>query len=81
MQENVHSPPCLLNMYMYICVRGAPIVAVSCGYDTCFAVKACDGLYHLTKSMDHIDPLQFCDMSLLWGGRGNREKILGSPPP
>ena len=29
--------------------------AVSCGYDTCFAVKACDGLYHLTKSMDRIE--------------------------
>ncbi len=26
-------------------------VAVSCGFDTCFAVKACDGLCHLTKSI------------------------------
>ena len=23
------------------------LVAVSCGYDTCFAVEACDGLCHL----------------------------------
>ncbi len=29
-------------------------VAVSCGYDTCFAVLACDGLCHLTKTMHHI---------------------------
>ena len=29
-------------------------VAVSCGYDTCFAVKACDGLCHLTKIMDRV---------------------------
>ncbi len=26
-------------------------VAVSRGYDTCFTVKACDGLYQLIKSM------------------------------
>ncbi len=25
------------------------IVAVSCGYDTCFSVKACDGLHQLLK--------------------------------
>ena len=31
------------------------VVAVSCGYDTCFAVRACDGLCHLAKSMDHIE--------------------------
>ena len=29
-------------------------VAVSCGYDTHFAVKACDGLCHLTKTMDRV---------------------------
>ncbi len=29
-------------------------VVVSCGYDTCFAVKACDGLCHLTKIMDRV---------------------------
>ena len=27
-------------------------VAVSCGYDTCFTVEACDGLYQLIKSME-----------------------------
>ena len=27
-------------------------VAVSCGYDTCFAVKTCDGLYHFIFSTD-----------------------------
>ena len=27
-------------------------VAVSRGYDTCFAVKTCDGLYQLIKSME-----------------------------
>ncbi len=26
-------------------------VAVSCGYDTCFTVKACDGLYQLIQSI------------------------------
>ncbi len=46
----------------WICL---PRVAVSCGYDTCFAVKACDGLYHLTKSMDRIEtPLGF--QSIVW---------------
>ncbi len=30
-------------------------VAVSCGYGTCFAVKACDGLCHLTKIMDRVE--------------------------
>ncbi len=40
-------------------------VAVSCGYNTCFAVKACDELYHLTKSMDRIGtPLGF--QSIVW---------------
>ncbi len=28
-------------------------VAVSCGYDTCFAVKTCDGLCHIKFSIDH----------------------------
>ncbi len=42
-------------------------VAVSCGYDTCFAVKACDGLYHLTKSMDRIEiPIPSGFQSILW---------------
>ena len=31
------------------------VVAVSCGFDTCFAVKAFDGLYHLAKSMHRIE--------------------------
>ncbi len=29
-------------------------VAVSCGYSTCFAISACDGLCHLTKVMDRV---------------------------
>ncbi len=38
-------------------------VVVSCGYD--FAVKAYDGLCHLTKSMDRIEtPLGF--QSIVW---------------
>ncbi len=31
------------------------VVAVSCGYDTCFAVRACDELWHLTKIMDRVE--------------------------
>ncbi len=31
-------------------VQNVP-VAVSCGYSTCFAVSACDGLCQLTKIM------------------------------
>ncbi len=29
-------------------------VAVSCGYSTCFAISACDGLCHPTKVMDRV---------------------------
>ncbi len=29
-------------------------VAVSCGYSTCFAISACDGLCDLTKVMDRV---------------------------
>ncbi len=29
-------------------------VAVSCWYDTCFAVKTCDGLYHFILSIDRV---------------------------
>ncbi len=40
-------------------------VAVSCGYDTCFAVRACDGLYHLTKIKDRVGtPFGF--QSIVW---------------
>ncbi len=40
-------------------------VAVSCGYDTCFAVGACDGLCHLTKGMDRVEtPFGF--QSIVW---------------
>ncbi len=47
-------------MSLYLKVKYVINVAVSCGYGTCFAVKAFDGLYHLTKSMDHIEtPLRF----------------------
>ncbi len=36
---------------IYIMVDNTYIVAVSRGYDTCFSVKACDGLYQLLKSI------------------------------
>ena len=40
-------------------------VAVSCGYGTCFAVRACDGLCHLTKLMDRVEtPFGF--QSIVW---------------
>ncbi len=40
-------------------------VVVSRGYDTCFAVKACDGLYQLTKSMDFDRNTQKSTRSIL----------------
>ncbi len=42
----------LKDVFPQICV---PNVAVSCGYDTCFAFSACDGLCHLTKIMDRVE--------------------------
>ena len=36
-------------------VRSTCHVAVSCGYSTCFAVSACDGLCHLTKIIDRVE--------------------------
>ncbi len=39
--------------------------AVSCGFDTCFTVLACDGLYHLTKSMYRIGT-RFGFQSIIW---------------
>ena len=44
----VHNGRCVMS-------RRTHIVAVSCGYDTCFAVWACDGLCHLTKFMDRVE--------------------------
>ncbi len=36
-------------------LKESTTVAVSCGYNTCFAVGACDGLCHLTKIMDLVE--------------------------
>ncbi len=36
----------------------ATIVAVSCGYDICFAVKTCDGLCHFIFSIDRVGILR-----------------------
>ncbi len=33
---------------------GEHLVAVSCGYDTCFAVETCDELYHFTFSINRV---------------------------
>ncbi len=50
------------NRWFHICTM---VVAVSCGYDTCFAEKVCVGLCHLTKSMDRIEtPYGF--QSIVW---------------
>ncbi len=42
-------------------------VAVSCGYSTCFAVSACDGLCHLTKIMDRVTLRNRPDPPWHWG--------------
>ncbi len=39
--------------------------AVSCGYNTCFAVSACDGLCHLTRVLDGVDYTQKSTRSTL----------------
>ncbi len=45
------------------------LVAVSCGYSTCFAVSAYDGLCNLTKSMDRVGiPIGFQPMGVYDGG-------------
>ncbi len=36
------------------CNQHNTTVAVSCGYDTCFVVKTCDGLYHFIFSIDSV---------------------------
>ncbi len=41
------------------------IVAVSCGYDTCFAVKTCDGLYHFIFSIDRVG-IPFGFQPIVW---------------
>ncbi len=40
-------------------------VAVSCGYDTCFAVKTCDGLYHFMFSIDRVG-IPFGFQTIMW---------------
>ena len=55
---------CILN-------RGSAIkaervsVAVSCVYDTCFAVKTCDGLYHFIFSIYHVG-IPFGFQAIIW---------------
>ena len=44
--------PCMWNMWFDEPYFDS--VAVSCGYDTCFAVRACDGLYHFIFSIDRV---------------------------
>ncbi len=45
-------------------VKAMKPVAVSCGYDTCFAVRTSDGLCHLTLSMDCVRiPLDYTQKS------------------
>ncbi len=41
------------------------IVAVSCGYDTCFAVKTCDGLCHFIFSIDRVG-IPFGFQPMVW---------------
>ncbi len=40
-------------------------VAVSCGYGTCFAVRACDELYHFIFSIDHVG-IPFGFQMIIW---------------
>ncbi len=40
-------------------------VAVSCGYDTCFAVKTCDGLYYFIFSIDRVG-IPFGFQPIIW---------------
>ncbi len=48
----VRAPP----HYIYCHATFQPTtVAVSCGYDTCFAFNTCDELCHLTKIMDRVE--------------------------
>ncbi len=54
-----------LSVFIFTLVNQTVNVAVSCGYDTCFAVGACDGLCHLTKFMDQVEtPFGF--QSIVW---------------
>ncbi len=39
--------------------------AVSCGYDTCFAVRTCDGLYHFIFSIDRVG-IPFGFQTIIW---------------
>ncbi len=41
------------------------IVAISCGYSTCFAVRTCDGLCHLIFSMDRVG-IPFGFQAIIW---------------
>ncbi len=49
--------------YIYVWHMGA--VAVSCGYDTCFVVRICDGLYHFIFSIDRVG-IPFGFQMIIW---------------
>ncbi len=40
-------------------------VAISCGYDTCFAIRTCDGLYHFMFSIDRVG-IPFGSQPIVW---------------
>ncbi len=41
------------------------VVAISCGYGTCFAVKTCDGLCHFIFSIDRVG-MPFGFQTIIW---------------
>ncbi len=45
--------------------KRSPLVAVSCGYGTCFAVKTCDELYHFIFSIDRVG-ITFGFQTIIW---------------
>ena len=53
------------NKTFYMSYKEKDFVAVSCGYDTCFAVKSCDGLCHFIFSIDHVE-LPFGFQPIIW---------------
>ncbi len=50
--------------------------AVSCGYDTCFAVRACDGLLHSEIDQIHLSIEAQCDTTRLPLGDCHTLQIL-----
>ncbi len=53
-------------MHVIVYLENIPsTVAVSCGYDTCFAVRTCDGLYHFIFSIDRVG-IPFGIQPIIW---------------